>query len=304
VFRKIYFKFRTFGQSHFGFVLAAAFVIGFFFPALGKIPSEGITVILSVVIFMSCFSMKVEDLLRVRPTEFVLYYIARFLLFPAFAFCISRMIYAKASPAILLLCLMPAGVSSTAFSAILGGNVPLSLFTVAFTTLVTPLVVPTILTYCLESSFHLDSSRLFFVLAVTLFLPMLLYIPLRKNRPVNRWISANGSFLSVVAIGATIAIVISKYRNTLIQDPMSLFPFLGTAFLLYAALYLFGFLFFKAELRTRISYCVCSGANNIALAISLSLLYFPPETSLFLVLSEIPWVMLLVPFRQLERRIA
>ena len=53
----------------------------------------------------------------------------------------------------------------------------------------------------------------------------------------------------------------------------------------------------KSRHRDKITYSLCSGANNITLAISLALLYFPPETSVFMVLSEIPWVLTLIPFR-------
>lgn len=56
--------------------------------------------------------------------------------------------------------------------------------------------------------------------------------------------------------------------------------------------FLSGWYLYPARSREdRIACTISSGCNNVALGVSIAAMYFPPEVGLFLIISEIPWML-------------
>jgi BASS family bile acid:Na+ symporter len=279
--------------------MAIAFPLGLYLPGLQAIAESAIPLLVAGLIFLSCFKTNIGELKSVQFKEVFTFWVLRFFILAAILFYIGSFISADFATAALLLTLMPAGVASPSFSALLGGNVSLAISLTVVSHLACPLLIPFSFWVLTDSVVNVSILELFKTLCLLVFIPIVIHLPLRKTAFREALDRINGG-LSVLLIVLMVLAAVSIEREFLLNNPEALFFSLPAVSALYFLYYLLAWLGANHVSKERqLTFTLSSGANNNALAISLAALYFSPAVTIFMVLSEVPWVLSVIVLRQL-----
>jgi BASS family bile acid:Na+ symporter len=216
---------------------------------------------------------------------------------------ITNAIYPPLATAVLLLSLAPAGVASPGVSSIYNGNVSLSILIVVISSFLAPFLIPLVLQILVARHIELDILSIFRTLVISVFVPLIAHIPLRKY-PVAGWLRKNDSLFVVPTIGILVMLVIGQQKAFILGHALEATIFVAVAIAIFLLYYAFGWMLFpRSPGRDRVSYALGSGVNNTAIVIVLASLYFSAEVSTFLVTSELAWVTSMVIFKRvLDKR--
>ena len=178
----------------------------------------------------------------------------------------------------------------------------LSLIILVISSFLVILTIPFFTPYYLNSGSGIRIFDLFRTLMLTVFLPFVLHLPLRRNVKIDKWMRVNLPIITLISLSLIFIFAIARNKSAILGNPQQLAEFLLFSVAFFTLLYLTGwFLFFKQEKENKITYSVSSGMNNIGLAVSLAALYLPTKVCIFLIVSEFAWVGILVPVKYLFR---
>jgi predicted Na+-dependent transporter len=174
------------------------------------------------------------------------------------------------------------------------------------TNLLFVLVAPVYLNVLLGQQIPIDAAALFRNLFCMIVVPILAFCCLRWMTPAAvALVKKASTAASIVAIFFVIFIIIAKLRRHFLEDP----DFIILGFFSIGAIYTINYLVLGwalgwRQLRgVRNAMAVTSGANNIALMLVLSVLYFPPKVQLLLVIGEVVWIVAIPVYRIFLARI-
>lgn len=289
---------RTFAETHFNWILMSAFLIGMIAPGLNAVPSEVIVYGTGAIIFLACARISLKELESVDIFTIGGFSLVRFILIPFVIYFVVLMMVPDLAIGSFLLALMPAGVAVAVLTAITAGNVALGLSLTIISSLLAPLVVPSAFAM-LGHMVQIDVFDMFKTLAVIVFLPIALYFGLaRPVKPVKRAIQEHGKFLNIIIMVFLTSVIVAQKRDVFFEDPWFLLQSLAVLSALFFVFYASAWILaYKAGDAERIAYTYGSGAMNNNLGIALAYLYFDAKTALFLILSEVVWVLAMSTFQ-------
>lgn len=295
---------NNFARRNFNVILFFATIAGFVLPQFGEISGFLILGVLSLIIFSSSFKVNFSvDFFKERAGTIFLFYFLRFLVLPVALFYVILPFSPFYASCVFLLFVLPAGVTAPAFTNVFGGNIALALVLLILSSFLIPVLLPFLSGLLMTEVLEIDRFRLFTTLFITVILPYLLHLPFRKNSGINLWMQNHDSFISIVGIALIFALAIAEYRPVLLSQPDLILPFFIVALLGFIAMYCFGWaVFYKAGKEDKIALLFNSGANNVALGVVISFLYFPIETGIFFIVAEIVWVLILIPVRKIMKK--
>lgn len=287
-------------EKNFNPIFTFSILIGLFVPGLENISKHIPAYLIAIVIFLSVSKIDQNDLSHINLKEIIVFSLLRFILFPVCIFLVAESFLPEISNGMLLLCLVPAGVSTAALAGILGGSISLALSITVFSTFLAPFVIPLAFYFLTTNQVNIDTISMFYNLIFLIFVPIFLSKLIgRYFRRQNVIIRENASWISVVLISLVTIIILGKYQNEFFKDLFFSFELLFYLSLLYFSYYFFPWFICRNKgLKKNISYTLGSGANNSALAVVLGSLYLDPVNIIFLVLSEVVWTFSLVPFKK------
>lgn len=285
-----------FVEERFGICMVAACAAGLFAPGLDRVPTHIPIDLIAVVTYFACFKIRLADITQLAWRRMAVFYACRFLLLPVLAYMLLHSAFPMLGLAALLFFLLPAGLSTPAFAMIHGSNVALAMALSVSTNLLLPFALPAVCLLVSGTGVAVDAGRIFFTLSAVMFLPVLLYAATRNNAKLQGWTNDNGKWLSLLLVLVVIAVAIAPQRAAIFVHPGQMVLYTVLSGLCYALAYVAGWLWPEPARRDRITLSLASGANNAALGISLSLLYFPPDVRLFMVAGEISWGVVLTMF--------
>lgn len=293
-------NFKKAVEQNFNIVLIISFTIGLVFPTIDIIPPSAVAILMSIIIFLSLSKVEFQKLKEINLKFTALFYLTRFIALPIVVYLLSQIIVPSFSTSVLLLSIMPAGVASIALANLLSGSIEVSLVLAVFSNLVAPAVIPIVFLLFSDSTLEVSKSAMFQALLFIVVIPFIVDWIIKLLAPqVRDKVSSLSSFLATLLMGIILIVVVNNQRDFFFSSPLYSIKSILILAILYATYYLFGIFFSRNKNnKERISYSICSGANNNALGISLSFLYFSVEISLFMVLSELTWVLALVPFKK------
>lgn len=277
-------------QRQFGVALLASFGLGLLLPAVGDLHPWVIPALLSCILFLACARITQTDLAALALRDVAGFYVARFLAVPAALYLFGLWFWPDAAAALMLLGLVPAGVTTAAIAGILGGNPAIALSVTAVSTLLAPLMIP--LAFLLVGEASVDPTAMGGTLLVILVVPAVLYLGIaRRSDRLVAGLREVGPLLSVGLI-CTIALLVSNGQQArILADPSAL---LGSGLfgaLVYALLYALGALWGHASAgREQIGWTLSGGNNNIVLGLTLALLYLAPEDVVRFVAWDLAWI--------------
>lgn len=224
---------------------------------------------------------------------------------PLFFFLVIRNFDGNLAAGILLLTAMPAAVASPALTDIVKGNTALSAGIVIATSVIAPLTIPLLFWMTGVNKLSVDPWFMLSDLSVIIFLPMLIsqiikrYFPALISRANHLFTSVN-----VFILTAMVYIAMASQISLILSQAQKLFWQIGFLYLIFVLLHIFGFFMgFREDLKGKIAITIGSAYMNNGLAIVLAAVYFEPSILFLVVLSELPWNTLLLPFEKVIKHI-
>lgn len=290
-------------QRSFSVLLLLAFAAGLAVPALEP-PTWIPAPLLALVLFVACARITASDLEAVKLSEVVGFSLVRFGVVPLLLWSVFRWLQPSLAPAVLLLGLLPSGVTTTAITSILKGNPALALGTTILSTALAPLVIPVLLSGLAGTAVEVDARGLATTLVLLLVVPTALYFGVaRHSRRVRAQLERWGSLASVVLICTIAFLVANGQRARILSDPSALIALYAGGAVFYAAMYGLGLAFGRrGSHRDRIGWALASGNNNIVLGLTLALLHLPEQAVAFLAW-DLAWISGLSAIQPVLRRL-
>lgn len=280
-------------ETHLGLIMILACVAGLTVPGMPDIPNASAVVTLAVLMFVSCYRLRDGKVADIRWRDIAVFYALRYGLLPLLLWWAASWLVPLYAVGVFLQSVLPAAVSSPAFTAIYGGAVAAAFAIVIVSQLLTPALIP--LQFTLLGGGHVTPSpeQLFVTLVICILLPMAFYALLRRHAGSSDWFYANSKLISILLIAFVIALAVAKQRDVILGHLDALLIALIVNLVCFAAYIAFGWLFAARRRREeRLAFATCSGFNNAALGVSLALMHFAPEVVLFVAVGEIAWSLL------------
>jgi predicted Na+-dependent transporter len=286
-------------SQYFGVILVLSGLIGFIVPSPGDVTSIIIPLLLAITIFASFFQLDFsKEALLDNAKKFAAFYLIRYVLLPILAFIALIPLPTFYSTGIVLLLLLPGAVSGPAFARLFNGNIDFTLTNTFITNIIAPFIIPFACLLFFRKSISIDSHKMFMTLFFTIILPLIIHFPLRKFKNFSQSIKNNNPFIAIVCISITLIFVIAKYKTDFIQNHAHLPLYILLSIFVYAVFYAFGWLISKGKSRNeRITSLLNSGANNIGLGVTITILYFPADINIFFIVCQILWSFYLIPLK-------
>lgn len=199
---------------------------------------------------------------------------------------------------VLLLTAMPAASAAPVLTDILKGNAALSTSIVISTSIVAPVTVPLLFWILLNQNLPISPLLIFSDIAPIIFIPM------AASQFIKRYFSETirksshyYTPLNILLLTFMVYALINSQRNAILSDPLKVLGEVGFLFVVFILLHFIGYCMVCNEGRKeKIATAVGAAYMNNSMAIVLAAIYFKPSIMVLMILSEVPWNTLLMPF--------
>jgi predicted Na+-dependent transporter len=290
---------KTWVENNISLVFLFFCFLGLTLPGMEKFSASSTIFLIATVIFLACFKIPFHAMPRVSWPSIMLFYSVRFIIFPVILYFCLLHTFPSIAIAAFLFALLPPATSSPAMSHLFEGNVSLSFIILIVGNLLTPITLPIMVDVVLNKVIAINMSMLFVTLLFSIVLPFIIFLGLRRNKILSSFAQQHGSFTSILLIGMAITIATARRKAMILHSPDKLLWFLLVISIEFCFFYLLGLLLSKkSSIPNKISYSLGSGSNNVSLGISIALLYFPAEISIFFIVAQLPWILAFMPFKR------
>jgi BASS family bile acid:Na+ symporter len=291
------------------FVLGFALAAGALFPhQVGRL-SPFSQYFLEAIFFLSALRLDLRHVIEsFRDARMLLVFnLLMLIAFPAVVYAVASILIPQYALAFLILAAMPAGMTSPFLAEISGGNHGLALVLTVSTSLLAPLSIPLMLNLLAGSEVSIGFWSMVGTLARIIFIPFVLAQVMKAvAKRAATALAARTRPLSMVLLGCLIAGIVAQHIDALASTlrTFTSVGILAALTVLFAAHVAAGYyaIFWRPR-QDRISVMLCLTFMNFTLAIYLAGRYFPEADVLMpVILSVLPWSLLLIPFRALFAR--
>ncbi|MBO9098387.1 MULTISPECIES: bile acid:sodium symporter family protein [unclassified Rhizobium] len=256
-------------------------VLGFLFPNTFKLIAPYIVILLGIIMFGMGLTLSLDDfqaLVR-RPLEVAIGVLAHFIIMPALAVLLTRIIPMppEVAAGVILVGCCPGGTSSNVMTYLAKGDVALSVACTSVTTLAAPIVTPFLVWMFASQYLPVDPVAMFLSIVQVILLPLALGLLFQKFVPsLVRAAIPVLPLVSVVGIVLIVSAVVGASKGAIAQSGLLIFAVV----VLHNGLgYLFGFFAAKAfglSLPKRKALAIEVGMQNSGLGAALANAYFSP----------------------------
>ncbi len=289
-------------ENHMNSCLIMGCLLGLIWPYWSWVPDKTVLALIMGATFIACFRLNTREFARVPWRLVSGFYVFRFIIIPVAVYYLSTLLFSpEIAIGLLLIAALPVGASAPAIAHVFGGQVALTAILTLLSTLLAPFLLPVLTAYVSGAS-ATPSPEMFRTLLVSLLLPCLLFVYVRRYPVCYRITNQYGRAATILMISAMISIVVGKLRLEIFAAPLFVFHMAVLAFALLALLLALGW-WAGARLPQdqRIGLATASGFNNIGLGVGLAMLHFSPTVGLVAIATEIAWAFLPVVMRFLNR---
>ena len=293
----------SFIQRNFGTLLLVSCLIGMVIPSVGEATALIVIIALAFIIFCSFFQINFTS--ESLKTDFRIsfrFWFLRYALLPLAIFYALKWISDFYAPALLLSFLLPAAVSSPSFTVIFGGKPELSLKILIYSSFLAVLTIPLLLSLLLGSTIDVSAGKMLLTLVYTIVLPFIVHLPIRKFRIMKDFIGHYNPLFTLLGLSVIFIVVTARNKPTIIANPGMVGLYAIEALALYFFMYLAGYYMFPSQTKdVRKTFSISSGANNIGLGVTITALFFPGNMNVFFIVSQLAWVVMLIPLRKIMK---
>ena len=288
-----------FVNRYFSLILLSGSIAGLFLPSPGNLTNKIVIISLACVIFSSFFqiSLSIKSLTSHLSVS-LMFCAARFILIPAIMFVAIKPFSHDYATIVLLNLLVPAAVSSPAFTMLFGGKTDLSLKILLFSSFLSIFSIPFMLALFSGSETEVPVTGMLITLVWTIFVPFILHIPLRKIKPLRNFMLHRNSLIAVIFLSVLGMVVTAKNKEVILGNPALIIEYTLSALVVFVFMYLTGYaLVSRFDIGVRRALTISSGANNAGLGVTITALFFPGEINVFFIIAQFVWVLILIPVR-------
>jgi len=293
------------------FVLLLALSLGVLFSRQTAAVAEYGHFYLGGIFFLSALRLELGSVIEhLRSAKVLLIVnILMLLVFPAVVYLVTHAVAPHYALAFLLLAAMPAGMTSPFLAEISGGNQGLALVLTVSTSLLAPLTVPLVINLLAGAQVAVGFWAMALLLAKVIFIPFLLAQLVRVfwSRGASAMVAPARS-LSLLLLGLLILGIVAQRANVILTglrsaDTLGMLLAMTLLFLVFMGI---GYVsVFWRDRADRMTVALCLTFMNFTLAIFLAGQFFPqPNVLVPVILSVLPWSILLIPFRALSLRLS
>jgi bile acid:Na+ symporter, BASS family len=294
-------KTNLFIERYFWIFMIAGLLMGLIYPVYNDFLMLMLKPFLMVMLFLVFLKTDVAQIIHkmknYRLMTFVVF--MNMIAIPVLFFLTINLFNQNLAIAILLLTAMPAGVASPALTDIVKGNTALSASIVITTSVVAPLTVPLLFWGIQINDLSINPWWLFKDLALIIFLPIVASQIVKRYSPKITGKSGFFSSVNIIILSLMVYTVMGSQRSVIFNDSIIILWQTGFLYLIFILLHIFGFFMgFSEDKKGKIATTIGSAYMNNGMAIVLAAVYFEPSILILMVLSELPWNTLLIPFRK------
>lgn len=268
------------GKTFALWVLLFAF-LAFQFPEYFTQFRHYIPYLLGIVMFGMGITLTFNDFGEVfkRPKSVIIGVVAQFVVMPAIAFCLAKGFNLPADLAIgvILVGACPGGTSSNVMTYLARGNTALSVACTTISTLLAPILTPTIFYVLASQWIDINASAMFISVLQMVLFPIFLGLIVRAlfKKRINE-LSQTMPLVSVISIVLILSAVVAVSKDKIVESGLLIF---GVVVLHNCLGYLIGFLAAKALRLNNFDSKAVSievGMQNSGLGAALAAAHFNP----------------------------
>ena len=295
-------KITSFIEKYFWAFFIAGLILGLFFPVFNDFLMTMLKPILMIMLFLIFLKTDIAEIIaNIRNYRQMTFLTISFMIvIPLLFYFIIKTFDQTLAVGVLLLLAMPPAVASPALTDIVKGNIALSTSIVILTSIVAPLTVPFLFWVIQFDGLSVSPWWLLKDLA------LIIIIPVTASQLVKRYA---GKFITkreyiltsvnILMLTLMVYIAMGSQREVILSDFSGI---LWDTFVLYVVFILLHFIGhimgLKENKKGKIAITIASGYKNNGMAIVLAALYFQPAILVLMVLSELPWNTLLIPYKK------
>ncbi len=295
-------KLHLFIEKYFWIFFLTGILSGIAFPVYNdffmSLLKPVIMVMLFLVFLKTDIMLVITKMKNYRLMGFVVF--LNMIMIPLLFFLVINTFSHNLAIGILLLTSMPAAVASPALTDIVKGNIALSLSIVITTSIVAPVTVPLLFWFIQVNELSVNPWWLFKDLALLMFIPMVTSQVIKKYAP--RTVEKKSHLftsVNIIILSLMVYTVMGSQREVILNDSIKILWQTGFLYLVFILLHIFGYYMgFAEDNKGKIATTIGTAYRNNGMAIVLAALYFEPSIVVLMVLTEIPWNTLLIPFRK------
>ena len=286
-------------DKFFWLFLILAIIFGLSFPSFFQ-SFEGVVLYIIMSIMLLLF-LKVDilDVVTHMKTPFTILYICivNLILLPIIVFFLFSNVDPKLQMSLFFLAALPTGVSSAVFTDIMKARTSLNLTIVIVSNLLAIFTIPFLFFIFYQADLNLDYAGLFKTLLLIIFIPFVLAKALKQllKDSVIESMQSYLNFKIISLLSFMIMICISFQADMLLSLTKADFKNIGILFICFFVFQLVGYfsIFWKPKGEKIACSNSCMIMNNI-LGIVLALAFFDQYTLSIVILSLIPWNVMII----------
>lgn len=292
-------------ENNFSLVIISSVFAGLIFPDYAKRLDPYTMYILMTIMYFTLLKIDpAETLLQASRPLFVSYLSLLILVVrPMLLFFVTRIVFPDIASAVLIIACLPAAMSSTTLTDLLGGNPHISLIVTTVTSLMVPVTMPLIVKLLIGMETEAGIWDMLPLLAKIIFIPFVLSMISRKAfRSGIERAKTNFPVLNIILF---FFLILGPVGN----NAQYVFDNIGGMYLVVAYLVIVaGFThivgwyasFFRGR-RDRIASTTVMAYNNITLGIVFVSQFFTPYILLIVIIYTIVWNMMPLPYQYVLR---
>lgn len=290
-------------EHYFWIFMLTGLVLGLSIPVYNDNLMVLLELLLMIMLFMVFLkSDLVHILVEIKNYKLMLYLVCAYMiLIPVVFFFTINLFDQKLAIGILLLTAMPAAVAAPALADIVKGNTVLATSITIVTSIIAPFTIPLIFRLLNFDQLSIDPWHIFRDLAIIVFVPMIISQIIRKY--FAQTIHKKKHYLTpinIIILSFMVYIVLGSQRDVVLSNTSEVVFQLAFLYLIFIMLHVIGYMLgYKHRKPNKITITIGAAYMNNGLAIVLAAKYFDPSILVLMVLSELPWNTLLVPFRKI-----
>lgn len=287
-------------ENNFGIFLFLSLVLSLLLPQWSSFLEPLLSPILMVLLFVSFFKVDLDELFRFfKKPSIVIYLMVSFMIFvPIVVFLLFKWIYPEFAIGFLLLASLPPAMASSGLAGLLKGNISLALVLTTVGHLIAPFSILFLFYFLSGSQLDINLADLFLNLVTLIFIPLIFFFLLRKQKRLAAIINKNGGVITIFIVCLICYITVGKQAGFIMNNPKKVVFQVLALYLYFIVMHLVGyFIAFWRKPEDKIASSIAKTYGNTGLGIVLAYKFFSPEVILIMVLAEIPWSTMLGVFR-------
>ena len=295
-------KITSFIEKYFWIFFIAGLILGLFFPVFNDFLMTMLKPMLMVMLFLIFLKTDIAEIItNMKNYEQMIFLTLSFMIvIPLLFYFIIQTFDQTLAVGVLLLLSMPPAVASPALTDIAKGNIALSTSIMIITSIVAPLTVPFLFWTIQFDGLSVSPWWLLKDLALIIIIPVI--ASQLVKRYASKFIEKRENALTsvnILILTLMVYIAMGSQREVILSDFTGILWHTLVLYIVSILLHFIGHLMgLKEDLKGKIAITIGSGYKNNGMAIVLAALYFQPAILVLMVLSELPWNTLLIPYKK------